>query len=114
MAEPEKANVWRLRGDLAWAHSLLRLVSIPGTTTPRPEVHYFLFDRYFRLSEIHRQRGSRWRADRLRRLADWHYQRSGSDTPPPAAAVALPIPKRPIFTWAVAGRPEPPEPPRSA
>ncbi len=57
MESRESTNVWSLRVDLAWAHVLLRLVAVPGVTTPRPEVHYFLFDRYFRLSEVYRGRG---------------------------------------------------------
>lgn len=114
MESEKSSSVWTLRADIAWAGLLLRLVSIPRVTTPKPEVHYFLFDRYFRLSELQRDRGSTRRADRLRRLAEWHLERSGADEPPPAAAMALPLPPRPTLTWAVAGRPEPPEPPSAA
>ncbi len=113
MESHEFINIWSLRVDLTWAHILLRLVAVPGVTTPRPEVHYFLFDRYFRLSEVYRGRGSARRAERLCRIAAWHLDRSGSDTPPAAAALALPVPKRPSLTWALAG-PEPPEPPTAA
>ena len=114
MRSVSPANIWSLRADLAWARVMLRLVAVPGVTTPLPEVHYFLFDRYFRLSEVHRNRGAVRRADRLLRVAELHLERSGSDTPPPAAALALAAPTRPSLTWAVAGRPDPPEPPSAA
>ena len=107
------SSAWALRADLAWARLLLALVAVPQVTTPKPEVHYFLFDRYFRLSELHRAQGAHRRARRLALRAQWHLDRSGLEPPPPAA-VALPLPRRPVLTWAVAGRPLPPEPPDAA
>lgn len=100
-----------LRADVAWGRALLAL----ARDDARPELHYFLFDRYFRLAEHHRRRGREARADRLRRVAEWHLERGGHEPPPAvAAAAALPVPRRPALTWAVAGRPEPPEPPNAA
>ncbi len=113
MSSADSPSSWGLRADLVWARLLLALVVVPGVSTPRPEVHYFFFDRYFRLAEIHRRKGSDRRAKRLHRLAEWHLERSGVD-PPPAAALALPIPSRPSLTWAVADRSQPPGPPDAA
>ena len=107
-------RVWELRSDVFWVRLLLALASLGALEPPRPETHYYLFDRYLRLSEHHRARGRTRRAERLRRIADWHYECSGYDTPPPAVASALPLPRRPAFTWAVSSRPEPPEPPDAA
>jgi hypothetical protein len=114
MPPEEGASLWTLRADVAWALVLLRLASLPTVATPKPEVHYFLFDRYFRLSELYRRRGTLKRAERLRRMADWHYERSGHSNPPPAVAVALPVPRRPSFVWAVGRDPDDPNPPEAA
>jgi hypothetical protein len=108
------AGLWALRADLFWARTLLGVAAFGATDSLQPEIHYYLFDRYFRLSELHQERGHAHRAARLRRLADWHYERSGSDTPPPAVATALPAPRRPTLTWAVSGRRPPPDPPEAA
>ena len=109
MSSALRESPWKLRAEIAWARLLLGLVSVPGITTPKPEVHYFLFDRYFRLSEIHRSCGREGRAQRLRRVAEWHLERSGLRLPPTAQAHALQRPTRPTLTWSVAERPEPPD-----
>ena len=106
MAKRHQSDRWRLRRDIAWARALLALVTIPGVTSTLPEVHYFLFDRYFRLSELLRERGATRRAEKLRLAALWHYERSGVEGPPPASGFTLPAPPPATFTWAVAGRPK--------
>ena len=101
---------WRLRADILWIRCLLFLVGIPGITTPRPEVHYLLFDRYFRLAELYARRGDAKRAERLRRSADWHLERCDPE-PPPRAALALSRPRRPTLTWVAGGKSKPPDHP---
>jgi hypothetical protein len=83
----ETSSAWRLHADILWIRCLLALVGIPGITTPRPEVHYLLFDRYFRLSEIYAARGDARRAARLRRMADWYFDQCDPDPPRRAARV---------------------------
>ena len=98
--------LWRLRFDILWIHCLLALVKVRGITRTRSEIHGFLFDRYFRLAELHRKRGDARRARRLHLKADWHRERRDPDPPSPVAA-ALGRPGRGTFTWSVGGRPKP-------
>ena len=106
-------SIWKLRADLAWILALLWVAKAgrPGET--RPEVHYYLGDRYLRLAEQYKARGSVKKARRLREKAEQHLRASGWDPRPPAAAMAMPIPKRPTFTEAI-GWYLPPNPPDDA
>ena len=85
------------------------MVGFVQFATPKPEVHRFMFDRYWRLADHHDRRGAERRAARLRALAEYHYRAGGLDDPPPAVAVAMPVPVRPRLTWAVAAPPDDPD-----
>src|SRR5262245_66593746 len=63
-----------------------------------------LYDRYWRLAEYYARRGKRKKAARLHDKAEAHYRRSGRPGPPFAAAMAMPRPPSPFFTWAVGNR----------
>jgi hypothetical protein len=95
-------DAWRCRADLITALPLVWIASRGGLHEPPPEVHFYLYDRYARLAEHHRRRGHRWRAARLREKAEAHFRRSGYKGPPFAAALAMPVPRPPILTRAVA------------
>jgi hypothetical protein len=69
-----------------------------------PEVHLYFYDRYWRLALHHERRGHREKARRLRVKAAEHYAHTGHDGPPFAAALAMPVPRPPLFTRAVAMR----------
>jgi hypothetical protein len=103
MKEPDsKSGPWGLRTDLLTVHSLLWVAHVHSGGEPTPEVHLYLYDRYWRLAEYHKRRGHSKKASRLRVKAMMHYSRSGNDRPPSAAALAMPVPRPPLFTRAVA------------
>jgi hypothetical protein len=93
-----------LRIDLATAHGLLWVARAGRAAEPAPEVHLFFYDRYSRLARYHERRGHRQKARRLRARAVDHYARTGDDGPPFAVALAMPVPRPPLFTRAVATR----------
>jgi hypothetical protein len=95
---------WGLRGDLIITNAILRIVDARRVGEPKPEVHLYLYDRYSRLAEYYDRRGKRKKASRLRAKAEAHYSRSGHTGPPFAAAMAMPRPRSPFFTWAVGRR----------
>ena len=109
MAGPNQPSPAQLRLDVLWAKGLLWLASSGRLATPRPEVHRYLYDRYWRLAAHHERRGATRRAERLHSLAGFHYRAAGMNEPPPAVAVALPAPQRPRIVWAVAEPEEPPD-----
>ena len=94
----------KLHADLVWVLTLLWIAKAGRSGEPQPQVHYYLGDRYWRLSERYKARGSVKRAHRLRARAERHLRASGWDPLPPAAAMAMPIPKRPTFTEAIGWR----------
>jgi hypothetical protein len=99
----EDARPWQLRSDLIVTHVLLWVAGAGRLGEPVPGVHLYLYDRYSRLAQYHQRRGHPKRASRLFAKADKHYRRSGYTGPPPfAAAMAMPRPRPPIFTLAVA------------
>jgi hypothetical protein len=94
---------WRLRLDVATTRGLLW---VAGAREPRdlsPQIHLYLFDRYSRLAWYHEHRGNRQRALRLRARAAEHWRHTDHDGPPFAFALAMPVPRPPLLTWAVAG-----------
>ena len=97
-------SAWHLRWDIATTWALVRFVSPLGDRALRPEVHLFLADRYGRLAEHHRKAGHHRRALVLDRKAEEHLRLGGGDEPPPAVAVAMPVPRSPVPVDAI-GRP---------
>jgi len=95
---------WGLRGDLLVTNALLWVATARRSGEPKPEVHLYLYDRYRRLAEYYARRGQRKKAARLHDKAEAHYRRSGRPGPPFAAAMAMPRPRSPFFTWAVGNR----------
>jgi hypothetical protein len=97
-------SVWKLRADLASARALLWVAGAGSRGEPTPEVHLYLYDRYWRLAQHHEHAGHARRAAALRRKAELHYAQSGHDGPPYAAALALPSTRPSVLTSAI-GRP---------
>ena len=95
---------WGLRGDVIVTNALLWVVTVRRAGEPKPEVHLYLYDRYWRLAEYYERRGKRKKAAYLYAKAEAHYRSSGQSGPPFAAAMAMPRPRSPFFTWAVGGR----------
>jgi len=56
------------------------------------------------LAEYCKGRGKRKKAARLYDKAEAHYSLAGRPGPPFAAAMAMPRPHSPFFTWAVGNR----------
>ena len=64
--------------------------------------HLFLYDRYSDLAEYHRLRGRTAKAEMFAAIADAYYEAApDDDDEPEAAAMAMPVPRRPIRTNAV-------------
>jgi len=95
---------WRLRSDLVVTNAILWVATARRVGEPKPEVHLYLYDRYSRLAEHYERRGRKKKAARLRAKAEAHCNRSGHTGPPFAAAMAMPRPRSPFFTWAVGKR----------
>ncbi len=64
---------WQLRADLASARFLLWVASAGRSGELRPEVHLYLYDRYWRLAIYYEQRGKTRRAQQLRIKAERHF-----------------------------------------
>ena len=95
MTIPQQADsVGRLRFDLASAKILVWFASVGRDAELTSDSHLYFFDRYRRLADCHRRRGQMVRAGRFQRKADEHYQLSGFDGPPYAAAMAMARPMR--------------------
>jgi hypothetical protein len=100
-------SILKLQADLAWILALVWIAKAGRSGEPQPQVHYYLGDRYWRLSERYKEKGSIRRAQFLRTKAERHLRASGWDPLPPAAAMAMLIPKRPTFTEAIGWRTHP-------
>jgi hypothetical protein len=88
-----KVFVWMLAQLFAWA------VDPSGGIL---DSHLFFYDRYSDLAEYHRLRSRTVKAERLASIAEAYYQAApDDDDEPEAAAMAMPVPRRPINTNAV-------------
>ena len=94
-------SILKLHADVVWVLALVWIAKAGRSGEPQPQVHYYLGDRYWRLSESYKAKGLIRRARFLRVKAERHLRASGWDPLPPAAAMAMPIPKRPTFTEAI-------------
>jgi len=99
--------------DIATTHTLLFIVAVRSNVSLRPEVHRYFADRYARLAYHYRRRGNARRANSLLTKSLKHYALGGGDPLPPAAALAMPVPRCPTFMEAVGchsgDEPRPPE-----
>jgi hypothetical protein len=62
-------SILNLHADLAWIVALLWIAKAGRSAEAQPQVHYYLGDRYWRLSERYKAKGSVKRAQRLRTRA---------------------------------------------
>ena len=97
-------NIWRIRYELAYVHALLFFLRGAGWSEPSYGLCHFLVDRYLRLYEHHRSCGRGKRAKRFLAKAEKYWLIVSPNEPRPAAALAMPVPLPPLFTWAVSGR----------
>lgn len=104
MENMEQISAWQLRLELVSSRALLWVATASGTGNVRREVHRYLSDRYRRLAVHYNSRGRSRRAARLWTKARWHFRHGGGGDlgpPPPAGALAMPIPEPPTFTRAI-------------
>jgi len=92
--KPGSAALCSLQIDLFSARALVWIASVGRDAELTPQAHIYFFDRYRRLAEYYRAHGRLVRAKRLQAKANEHYEASGSDGPPYAAAMAMPRPRR--------------------
>ena len=104
---------WVLWFDLVSGRALVWVVEVRQAGEVHSEVYLYLADRYWRLAAHYERHGrSRW-AQRLAAKAKRYLDLGGGDPPPPATALAMPIPPRPSFTAAI-GFPADKPPPNDA
>jgi hypothetical protein len=85
--------------------SMKLFVWLLGTDGELLDSHLFFYDRYSLLADYHRTSGRHTKAARFDAIAESHFLAApDDDSPDDAAAMAMPIPRAPIFTDAVAGR----------
>lgn len=97
-------SAWQLRVDLLTTRALLLVIATRKHAALRPEVHQYFADRYARLAHYHRRRGHAKRANALLAKSLRHWHMGGGDPVPPAAALAMPHPRRPTFVEAIGFR----------
>ena len=100
MRKPSESR-WALVLDVVSAQALAWIATRRPDTELTPEAHLFFYDRYSRLGAWYRHRGHLARATRLQARAERHWEASGGDGPPYAAAMALPRPRGWVRTNAV-------------
>jgi hypothetical protein len=79
--------------EVGSTHALMWIANPTGLHAFQPHVHLYLADRYGRLAVAYGRRARFATADRLAKKASRHFELGGGDAPPPAAALALGIPK---------------------
>lgn len=100
-------TAWALRFDLLTTQAILLIVAARRDVELQPHVHLYLADRYRRLARHHEVPRHLRRAEVLLAKSYWHLKLGGGDRPPPAAALAMPAPRRPTIhtgDWAVVRR----------
>jgi hypothetical protein len=100
-----KYHIWKLHGDLITARLLLWIAGAGRTGDPTPDAHRYLANLYAAFAECYKQDNNFVAVRKYSTNAAFHFRLAGPeidpDNNPPAAALAMPIPKRLIFTDAV-------------
>src|ERR1043166_9443832 len=108
-------STFQLHVDLVVAHALLGAAKAGRPAEPNPDVCFYLGDRYLRLAERYKERGSIRKARSLRLKAEKYLSGAGPWRDPPyAAAMAMPAQTRPTFTEAIGWRARSKIPPADA
>ena len=94
-------GIWAHAHLLADVVSIKILVRLLGRNGELLDSHLFFFDRYSALADYHQRRGHVLKAERLAAIAEGHYLAAGGNDEPPAAAMAMPVPRPPAKTRAV-------------
>lgn len=76
-------------------------VALLGRDGELLDSHLFFYHRYIALADHHWLKGKVAKAVRLEAIAEAHFQAAPGDDDPPAAAMAMSVPKTPTFTNAV-------------
>jgi hypothetical protein len=97
----ERLARWSVGLDLASASVLVWLASWGREAELTPEAHLYFFDRYSRLARYYGERGRVVKARRFEAKAEAHRIDDPLGGPPYAAAMAMPRPRRFVFTNAV-------------
>ena len=74
------------------------LVWLLGRDGKLLDSHLFFFDRYTQLADFHRQFRLLRLASKLLELARAHFDAAPGDDEPPAAELAIPVPRPPVRT----------------
>ena len=91
---------WSLRSDIATVKAVAWLGGFGRPGHYSAEAHLYLYAAYWALAEVHGDAGrqrARGKAE-SRALKHWVSSGFGIEDPPPAGALALPIPFPPVFT----------------
>jgi len=97
-----KPSLWQLRWDVASTHVLVWFARPSESRVLRSEVHLFLADRYGRLARHHQRLGHTRRAIELDQKAAEEFRLGGGSEPPPAVAIAMPVPRPRVLVDLVA------------
>jgi hypothetical protein len=98
----EQESISQLRIDILVAHLLLFVAKAGKPGEPNSDVCFYLGNRYLRLAEKYQRSGASSKSLRLRGKAEKYL--GPLQGPPYAAAMAMPIPRRPTFTAAIGWR----------
>jgi len=86
-------SIWKLHLDINLVWLLVYVVvAVRGNGPLNRDVCSYLGERYWRLADLYHESGNLGQGD-----PGWH-------DPPPAAALAMPVPEPPVFTNAIGFR----------
>ena len=100
-------SIWKLHLDIDLIWLLVYVVvAVRGDGPLNRDVRSYLGERYWRLADLYRELGKLERSKMLRHKAEFFLREgdSGGDEPPPAAALAMPVPEPPLFINAIGFR----------
>jgi hypothetical protein len=105
----KRSSALRLHGEIVYAPLDLWLAHFVGDEAER-DVHFYVGDRYWRLADYYEHVGWKKLAKRFRLQAEHYLRLSGWNDSPPAIALAMGVPRPPIFTMAIGRRANKPPP----